>query len=68
MIRVFGTIGWIVAGLFIGYVLGEFSGAELPDRTSLPLYTTAAASVLLGIYSFTLPNTPPPAAGEKVFV
>jgi len=65
-IRVFGTIGWIVAGLFIGYVLGEFSGAELPDRTPLPLYTTAAASILLGIYSFTLPNTPPPAAGEKV--
>jgi nucleoside transporter len=68
MIRVFGTIGWIVAGLFIGFVLGQFSGEELPDRTPLPLYTTAIASVLLGIYSFTLPNTPPPAAGEKVSV
>ena len=66
MIRVFGTIGWIVAGLFIGYVLGQFSGVELPDRTPLPLYTTAAASLLLGIYSYTLPSTPPPAAGEKV--
>ena len=68
MIRVFGTIGWIVAGLFIGFVLGQFSGEELPDRTPLPLFTAAFASVLLGIYSFTLPNTPPPAAGEKVSV
>ena len=66
LIRVFGTIGWIVAGLFIGFVLGQFSGEELPDRTALPIYTTAVAGVLLGLYSFTLPNTPPPAAGEAV--
>lgn len=66
LIRVFGTIGWIVAGLFIGFVLGQFSGGELPDRTPLPLYTTAIASLILGVYSFTLPHTPPPAAGEKV--
>jgi nucleoside transporter len=68
MIRVFGTIGWIVAGLFIGFVLGQFTGEELPDRTPLPLYATATASLILGLYSFTLPNTPPPAAGEKVSV
>lgn len=66
MIRVFGTIGWIAAGLFIGIVLGQFSGEELPDRTPLPLYTTAIASLLLGAYSFTLPHTPPPAAGQAV--
>lgn len=66
LIRVFGAIGWIVAGLFIGFVLGQFSGDELPDRTPLPLYTTAIASLILGAYSFTLPHTPPPAAGEKV--
>ncbi len=66
LIRVFGTIGWIIAGLFIGFVLGQFTGDQLPDRTPLPLYTTAAASLLLGVYSFTLPHTPPPAAGEPV--
>lgn len=66
MIRVFGTIGWIAAGLFIGIVLGQFSGEELPDRTPLPLYTTAIASLALGAYSFTLPHTPPPAAGQAV--
>lgn len=66
IIRVFGTIGWIAAGLFIGFVLGQFSRGELPDRTPLPLYTAAVASLLLGLYSFTLPHTPPPAAGERM--
>ena len=66
LIRVFGTIGWIVAGLFIGYVLGQFSGGELPDRTPLPLYTTGIGSLLLGLYAFSLPHTPPSGAGDKV--
>jgi nucleoside transporter len=67
LIRVFGTIGWIAAGLIISFVLGSFvaSGVK-PEETAMPLYLTAAASLLLGFYSFTLPNTPPPAAGKKV--
>src|SRR6266498_586618 len=68
LIRVFGTIGWIAAGLFIGFVLSRFTGDQLPDNTSLPLYTTGAASVLLGLYSFGLPHTPPPAAGQRVSI
>ena len=68
LIRVFGTIGWIVAGLFISFVLGMFTGEQIPDTTPLPLYTTGVASILLGLYSFTLPHTPPPAAGEAVSV
>jgi nucleoside transporter len=64
LIRVFGTIGWIVAGLFISFVLGNFIAT--PERTAWPLYTTAIASVLLGVYSFTLPHTPPPARGQPV--
>jgi nucleoside transporter len=65
LIRVFGTIGWIVAGLFISFVLGRFTGEALPDTTPLPLYTTGIAGLLLGVYSFTLPKTPPKAAGKK---
>lgn len=69
IIRVFGTIGWIVAGLAISFVLGMFVAENVkPEQTAMPLYMTAAASLLLGIYSFTLPHTPPPAAGEKVSV
>ncbi|HEX6431769.1 MAG TPA: nucleoside permease [Niastella sp.] len=67
LIRVFGTIGWIVAGLIISFVLGSFVAENVkPEETAMPLYMTAAASLLLGIYSFFLPNTPPPAAGRKI--
>jgi nucleoside transporter len=66
LIRVFGTLGWIVAGLVISFVLGKFTAGVIAEQTALPLYMTAAASLLLGLYSFTLPNTPPPARGKKV--
>ena len=65
LIRVFGTAGWIVAGLFISFVLGPLIGV-VPEPTALPIYTTATASVLLGLFSFVLPHTPPPGAGQRV--
>ena len=51
LIRVFGTVGWIVAGLFIG-TLGL-------EATARPLQIAAAGSVLLGVYCLMLPHTPP---------
>lgn len=67
IIRVFGTIGWIIAGLTVSFVLVSFvSDGVRPEATALPLYLTAGASFILGIYSFTLPHTPPPAKGEAV--
>ncbi|MCO5239571.1 MAG: MFS transporter [Chitinophagaceae bacterium] len=66
-IRVFGTIGWIAAGLTVSFVLVSFAGQNIqPEATPLPLYLTAGGSLLLGVYSFFLPHTPPPAAGKKV--
>jgi len=67
LIRVFGTIGWIIAGLIISFVLSNFvaSGAKA-EETRMPLFLAAAASLVLGLYSFTLPHTPPPAKGKKV--
>jgi nucleoside transporter len=65
LIRVFGTIGWIVAGLVVSFVLGPLLGV-VAERTAVPVYTAATASVLLGLYSFTLPHTPPPGAGQRV--
>jgi nucleoside transporter len=50
-IRVLGTIGWIVAGLFIGTLRLE--------PTPRPLQIAAAASVLLGAFCLALPHTPP---------
>jgi len=64
-IRVFGTVGWIVAGLFISWVLSPLSGA-VAEQTRLPVYTTATASIILGLFCFTLPHTPPPGAGQRV--
>ena len=66
-IRVFGTIGWIAAGLFVSFVLGNLLGRQA-EATSWPLYTAAIASVVLGIYSLSLPHTPPSGKGEAVSV
>ena len=68
-IRVFGTVGWIVAGLVVSFGLGAFVAEGLkPEQTALPLFLTAGTSLALGLYSFTLPHTPPPARGESVSI
>jgi len=66
LIRVLGTIGWIVAGFSITF-LGS-SWFENIEATATPLKLAAGASLLLGIYSFLLPSTPPRAAGAKVSI
>jgi nucleoside transporter len=61
-IRVWGTIGWVVAGLIIGYGL-HWEAEGLLQNT---FYMAAGASALLGLYSFFLPPTPPKVeAGHK---
>lgn len=57
-IRVWGTIGWIVAGLLVGAVgwSASFNIFSL----------SGGSSVLLGLFCFSLPHTPPPAAGKPV--
>lgn len=59
LIRAVGTTGWIVAGLLVGFVLRV-------EATSVPMKLAAGASILLGIYSFLLPNTPPKSKGKRV--
>ena len=62
-IRLWGTVGWIVAGLCISYVFGWDQPAAMASGALRNTFLLAAsASLLLGAYSFTLPATPPHAA------
>lgn len=53
-IRVFGTVGWIIAGLMIAAL-----NVEKNDQLPYTFYMAAGASLFLGVFSFFLPHTPP---------
>ena len=57
LIRVFGTIGWIVAGFTLAWI-------GWGDRLEM-FQLTGAAGVLMGVYCLTLPHTPPPSQGKR---
>lgn len=56
-VRVFGTLGWIVASFVIGKLAIE--------DTAIPMQIAASCSLVLAVYCFTLPHTPPLAQSEK---
>jgi nucleoside transporter len=59
-IRVWGTVGWIVAGLCISFVFGWDSSASISQGALRNTFVMCGiASLLLGVYSLTLPKTPP---------
>jgi nucleoside transporter len=72
LIRVWGTIGWIAAGLAISYLFHWDPKPEVPGDKGLLQNTflmVAIASAILGLFSFTLPKTPPKADdGSKITV
>ena len=57
-VRVWGTIGWIIAGIVISIFTAE--------KTALQFTIAGSASILLGIFSFSLPKTPAPKKGEPI--
>ena len=59
-IRVFGTFGWIAAGLCISLLKIEMG----PQ----PMWLAAVFSIILGLYSFTLPHTPPKSNGKSLTI
>ena len=69
-IRVWGTVGWIVAGLAISYLFHWDSTEGIQSGMLQNTFLmTAIASFILGIFSFTLPKTPPKVSkGEKVTI
>jgi nucleoside transporter len=52
LVRLFGTMGWIAAGVIVSKILQG-------DTNALPMYVAGVAGIIMGIYSFTLPNIPP---------
>tara|TARA_R110001592_G_scaffold18292_1_gene76123 strand:- start:9784 stop:11013 length:1230 start_codon:yes stop_codon:yes gene_type:complete len=60
MVRVFGTAGWIIAGLSISYVFNWDQGKNIGEGLLRNTFLmTFIASLVLGLFSFTLPKTPP---------
>ncbi len=63
LVRVFGTLGWVIAGLSISYVFNWDQGINIGEGLLRNTFLmTAIASAILGVFSFTLPKTPPRAA------
>jgi nucleoside transporter len=58
LIRVFGTLGWIAIGVTIGRLRVEIS--------TTPFLLAAGASVVMSVFSLTLPHTPPPTKSQAV--
>jgi nucleoside transporter len=63
-IRMWGTVGWIAAGLIIGWMAWEAK----PETLGITYKVAAIVSVAFGVYSFFLPNTPPAKAGKEVSI
>ena len=69
-IRVWGTIGWIIAGLLISFVFLWDAEANVKAGLMRNTFLLASiASLVMGLFSFSLPKTPPKVApGTKVKV
>jgi nucleoside transporter len=69
-VRLWGTIGWIVSGLVVAQSLfGLVSFPVLPwvadaSKTAVPLQLSAIVSIIYGLFSFTLPPSPPQGRDE----
>ena len=67
LVRVWGTIGWIVAGLCVSWLGVDRGERVIEGLGSMALgqyHLGGAAAIVLGLYAFTLPHTPPPAKGK----
>ncbi len=69
LVRVFGTVGWIIAGWIISLAFKWDAIENIQQGMLSNTFTMVAiASFVLGIFSFTLPKTPPSNKNEKVTV
>jgi len=68
LVRVWGTIGWIIVGLLLGIGLREGLPMLLGPLGGFDgMWLAAGLSVLMGLWCLLLPHTPPAAKGESPF-
>lgn len=66
-VRIWGTIGWIAAGILISTLAWDSQEGLREGLLQNTWKLAAGASLLLGLYSFTLPATPPQAKSNAPF-
>lgn len=62
-IRVFGSVGWVVSGIF-SLVVVKFFNVRF-DGTNIPFFFASAIGFLAVIFNLFLPATPPSGKGKK---
>ncbi|WP_026967703.1 nucleoside permease [Algoriphagus terrigena] len=65
IIRVWGTIGWVSAGLLISYLAWDSESGLAEGLLKNTWIMAGLVSLCLGLYSFTLPATPPRAKSNE---
>ena len=66
IVRVWGTVGWIVAGLAISYLFHWDSAEGIKNGLLQNTFLMVAiASGIMGVFSFFLPKTPPKSNNEE---
>ncbi len=68
VIRVWGTIGWIAAGLLISFFAWDSQEGLQAGMLRNTWLMAAVVSLVLGLFSFTLPHTPPQAKSGDKFI
>lgn len=64
IVRMGGTIGWILASWPFFFILQGKTGAEQINAERMAFLVAGIASLVLAAFSLTLPHTPPKKAGE----
>jgi nucleoside transporter len=62
-IRVFGSVGWVVSGVFSLVVVNLYN--IFFDGTNIPFFFASAIGLLAAIFNLNLPPTPPAGIGKK---
>ncbi len=65
LVRVFGTLGWIAAGLLLTVARRAWPEGIPGLGGADSLWLAGAASFVLGVFSFVLPKTPPAKSGKS---